>query len=51
MSTNARTFFPARIAGWRATAVLVVTAWLVPVLVHLLPWAGARPLGVYSQWV
>lgn len=47
MSTKARTFSPARISGWRATAVLVVTAWLVPVLVHLLPWAGARPLGVY----
>jgi hypothetical protein len=47
MSTIARPLFPAKTAGWRETAVLVVTAWLVPVLVHLIPWGGARPLGVY----
>ncbi len=33
--------------GWREGAVLVVVAWLVPFLVHLVPWGGARPLGVY----
>lgn len=27
--------------------MLVVVAWLVPFLVHLIPWGGARPLGVY----
>jgi hypothetical protein len=32
---------------WREGAVLVATAWLVPFLIHLLPWAGSRPLGVY----
>jgi len=27
---------------------LVVVAWLVPFLVHLIPWAGRRPLGVLT---
>ncbi len=27
--------------------VLLAAAWLVPVLVHLIPWHGERPLGVY----
>jgi hypothetical protein len=47
MSTATRKLIPARSAGWEETAVLVVMAWLVPFLVHLIPWAGARPLGVY----
>jgi len=47
MSTHVRRMFFPRIAGWRETAVLAVVAWLVPFLVHLIPWAGARPLGVY----
>jgi hypothetical protein len=34
-------------AGWRETTVLLATAWLVPFLVHLLPWSGHRPLGVH----
>jgi hypothetical protein len=34
-------------AGLRETAVLLALAWLVPLLVHLLPWAGERPLGAY----
>ena len=36
-----------RRAGWRASAALMAAAWLVPVLVHLVPWSGPRPLGVY----
>ncbi len=31
----------------RETAVLLIVAWLVPFLVHLLPWTGERPLGAY----
>jgi hypothetical protein len=38
---------PTRAAGWRETTILLATAWLVPFLVHLLPWSGHRPLGVY----
>lgn len=33
--------------GVRDTAVLLALAWAVPFLVHLVPWSGARPLGVY----
>lgn len=28
-------------------AVLLIVAWLVPFLVHLLPWSGPRPIGAY----
>lgn len=31
----------------RDAAVLLALAWLIPFLVHLAPWAGARPLGAY----
>ena len=31
----------------RETVILLTLAWLVPFLVHLVPWAGARPLGAY----
>lgn len=31
----------------KETAVLLAVAWLVPFLVHVLPWSGARPLGAY----
>jgi len=34
-------------AGWRESTVLLAVAALVPFLVHLLPWSGMRPLGVY----
>lgn len=47
MSTQVRRIFFPRTAGWRETAVLAIVAWLVPFLVHLIPWAGGRPLGVY----
>jgi hypothetical protein len=47
MSTAARRTFLFKTVGWREGAVLVVVAWLVPFLVHLVPWDGARPLGVY----
>jgi hypothetical protein len=47
MSQSARAPFILPRASWRETTVLLAVAWLVPVLVHLLPWAGSRPLGVY----
>ena len=47
MSTQVRRIFLPQTAGWRETATLLVLAWLVPFLVHLIPWTGARPLGVY----
>lgn len=47
MSSTARRTFLFKTVGWREGAVLVGVAWLVPFLVHLLPWGGARPLGVY----
>lgn len=47
MSTQVRRIFSPGSAGWRETAVLAAVAWLVPFLVHLIPWAGGRPLGVY----
>ena len=31
----------------REAVVLLVMAWLIPLLVHLAPWPGARPLGAY----
>jgi len=31
----------------REAAVLLALAWLIPFLVHLVPWTGARPLGAY----
>lgn len=34
-------------ASVRETAVLLVLAWLVPFLVHLVPWTGVRPLGAH----
>jgi hypothetical protein len=47
MSNPARTVpLPLR-AGWRDTTVLLAASALVPFLVHLLPWWGHRPLGVY----
>jgi hypothetical protein len=36
-----------RRAGLREAAVLLALAWAVPFLIHLAPWSGARPLGVY----
>ncbi len=47
MSTHVRRIVFPKAAGWREAAGLVVVAWLVPFLVHLIPWAGPRPLGVY----
>jgi hypothetical protein len=47
MSFTARRTLLFKTVGWREGAVLVVVAWLVPFLVHLIPWGGARPLGVY----
>ena len=34
-------------AGVGEIAVLLGVAWLVPFAVHLVPWSGDRPLGVY----
>src|SRR3954467_6970631 len=36
-----------RRAGVRETTVLLALAWAAPFLLHLVPWSGARPLGVY----
>jgi hypothetical protein len=47
MNSTARRASFHKTVGWREGAVLVVVAWLVPFLVHLIPWGGARPLGVY----
>lgn len=33
--------------GVRETAILLGLAWAVPFFLHLIPWAGPRPLGVY----
>ena len=43
-TASAGTFKP---LTFREAAVLLALAWLVPFLVHLVPWAGARPLGAY----
>jgi hypothetical protein len=32
---------------WSETLVLMAAAWLVPFVVHMVPWQGARPAGVY----
>src|SRR4051812_26032647 len=42
-----RRFLIARPLGWREGSILIATAWLAPVLVHLIPWAGPRPMGTY----
>lgn len=47
MSNPARTFLALPRAGWRETTALLALAWLLPVLVHLIPWAGHRPMGIY----
>lgn len=40
-----RGFF--RRATMRDTVVLLAVAWLVPFVVHLLPWSGPKPLGAH----
>ena len=47
VSSGAHRYFLTKAVGWREGTALVAVAWLVPVLVHLIPWAGPRPLGVY----
>lgn len=47
MQVSARSFFSLTRATWRETLVLMLVAWLVPFLAHLIPWAGPRPLGVH----
>jgi len=47
MQTATRSLISFKTAGWRETLVLMAVSWLVPVLVHLVPWGGPRPLGVY----
>ena len=51
MTSTSATATPApaifRTASIRETAVLLIIAWLVPFVVHLAPWSGARPLGAY----
>lgn len=47
MQVSARTFLSLHRVTWRETLVLMAVAWLVPFLVHLVPWSGPRPLGVH----
>lgn len=46
-STTAVPAIAFRKVTWRETTVLLAVAWLVPLLVHLLPWSGERPLGAH----
>lgn len=43
----ARRLFSLERVSWRETCALMFVAWLVPFLVHLVPWSGGRPLGVH----
>jgi len=36
-----------RKAGVRGTTFLMVSAWLIPLGVHLIPWQGSTPLGAH----
>ena len=47
MQLTARRLFSLERATWRETLVLMIVAWLVPFLVHLIPWSGPRPLGLH----
>lgn len=47
MNLAPRTLFSFTRVSWRETLVLMAVAWLVPFLVHILPWSGPRPLGVH----
>ncbi|MBA4138756.1 MAG: hypothetical protein C0518_15730 [Opitutus sp.] len=47
MQVTARRLLSLERATWRETLVLMVVAWLVPFLVHLIPWGGARPLAAH----
>ncbi len=47
MQSTARRFLTLGQATWRETLVLMAVAWLVPFLVHVLPWDGPRPLGAH----
>ncbi|MCW5549651.1 MAG: hypothetical protein KIT44_11870 [Opitutaceae bacterium] len=44
-TVSSRDFF--RRASARETVVLLAVAWLVPFLVHVVPWSGSRPLGAH----
>src|SRR4051812_28812372 len=46
-ATAIRRFLIARPLGWREGVILIAAAWLAPLLVHLIPWAGPRPIGTY----
>jgi hypothetical protein len=48
MSTTVRRLLVSRSIGWREATILTVVAGLVPFLIHLIPWSGPRPLGVYT---
>lgn len=47
MQLTARRLFTFERASWRGTLALMIAAWLVPFLVHLIPWEGPRPLGLH----
>jgi hypothetical protein len=47
MVPRARWDSPLARVRWGETLALIAAAWLVPFLVHLVPWQGPRPVGVY----
>lgn len=47
MSTTASPAVGFRKLSVPAALLLLALAWLLPFLVHLIPWSGARPLGAY----
>lgn len=47
MQLFARRLFSLGRATWREALVLMIVAWVVPFLVHLVPWEGSTPLGAH----
>lgn len=47
MNNPARSDLVLSRTNWREAAVLLTLSGLVPMLVHLIPWTGHRPIGVY----
>ncbi|MDP2138660.1 MAG: hypothetical protein Q8J74_12500 [Candidatus Didemnitutus sp.] len=47
MQLRPRPIFPLALASWRKLVTLVAVAWLVPILVQLVPWSGAQPLSAH----
>lgn len=47
MQVLLRRLFPLRPLTWQGTVSLMIVAWLLPFVVHALPWDGERPLGAH----